>query len=61
MEMYHKDISHEKRESLELAEASRESEWFYPSFVRELFHGRLLWNLVFPYPKQSEEDKKIGE
>ena len=60
MDMYGKGISQEKRESLELAEASRESEWDYPSFVRELFHGRLPWNLIFPYPRQSEEDKKIG-
>lgn len=60
MEMYHKDISQEKKESLELAEAGRESEWYYPSFVRELFHGRLPWNLIHPFPQQSEEDKKIG-
>lgn len=60
MDMYGKDISHEKRESLELAEASRECEWCYPSFVRELFHGRLPWHLVYPFPRQSEEEKKIG-
>jgi alkylation response protein AidB-like acyl-CoA dehydrogenase len=53
-------MSHEKRASLELAEASRESEWNYPSFVRELFHGRLVWDLIYPYPEQSEADKKIG-
>lgn len=60
MDIYHKSTGQEKRESLELAEASREKEWNYPSFVRELFHGRLPWNLIFPYPEQSEEDKKIG-
>ena len=60
MQMYDKGISKEKRESLELAEASRQAEWNYPSFVRELFHGRLPWGLIYPFPKQSEEDKKAG-
>ena len=60
MEMYDKSISHEKRESLELAEGSRESEWDYPSFVRDIFHGKLSWDLIYPFPEQSESDKKIG-
>ncbi|MBI4396599.1 MAG: acyl-CoA dehydrogenase family protein [Elusimicrobia bacterium] len=60
MDMYQKGISQEKRDSLELAEASREAEWNYPSFVRELFHGKLPWEFVHPFPQQSEEDKKIG-
>jgi len=60
MEMYDKSISHEKRESLELAEGSRESEWDYPSFVRDIFHGKLSWDLIYPFPEQSETDKKIG-
>ena len=60
MDMYHKSISHEKRESLELAEGSRESEWNYPSFVRDIFHGKLSWDIIYPFPEQSESDKKIG-
>lgn len=60
MDMYDKHIGQEKREALELAEASRESEWNYPSFVRQLFHGELPLDLIYPYPKQSEEEKKIG-
>ncbi len=60
MDMYDKSISHEKRESLELAEGSRESEWDYPSFVRDIFHGKLSWDLIHPFPEQSESDKKIG-
>lgn len=60
MDMYDKSIDKEKRESLELAEASREREWSYPSFVRELFHGKLPWSLIYPFPEQSEADKKIG-
>ncbi len=60
MEMYGKGISHEKRESLELAEASRQKEWEYPSFVRGIFHGKVPWDLIYPFPRQSEADKKIG-
>ena len=60
MDIYDKGISSEKRESLELAEASREKEWNYPSFVRELFHGELPWDLVYPFPEQSAAEKKIG-
>src|SRR3990167_7834089 len=60
MEMFDKNISKEKLASLELAEASREKEWNYPSFVREIFHGKLRWDLIYPFPEQSEADKKIG-
>lgn len=60
MEIYDKKMSHEKRAALELAEASRQAEWHYPSFVREIFHGKLPWNLIHPFPEQSPEDKKIG-
>ncbi len=60
MELFDKGMSKDKKESMELAEASREREWNYPSFVRELFHGRLPWPLIYPFPKQSEADEKIG-
>ena len=60
MDMFAKGMSQEKKESLELAEASRECQWCYPSFVRELFHGKLPWQLIYPFPKQGEADKKIG-
>ena len=60
MDMFDKNIGKEKLASLELAEASREKEWNYPSFVRELFHGRLPWNLIYPFPEQPEADKEIG-
>lgn len=60
MEMFDKNISKEKLASLELAEAAREKEWNYPSFVREIFHGKLHWELIYPFPRQSEADKKIG-
>ena len=60
MDIYDKNLSREKRDSLELAEASRQKEWEYPSFVRELFYGRVPWELIYPFPEQSEEDKRIG-
>ncbi len=61
MSMFSKDISDEKRKSLEFAEDARESQWKYPSFVLKLFHGSLDWKLIFPFPRQSEDDKKIGD
>src|SRR5689334_2968470 len=54
-------IGAEKLKSLELAEESREHEWTSPSFVAELFQGRLRWDLILPFPLQSPEDKKIGD
>ncbi len=61
MSMFDKNISREKRESLEFAEAARESEWKYPSFALKLFHGILDWDLIYPFPVQSPEDKKEGD
>ena len=51
----------EKAKSLEVAEEAREESWKYPSFVGELFTGKVHWELVFPYPAQDEADKKIGD
>jgi hypothetical protein len=34
----------------EVAEAAREQEWTAPSFVRELFEGRLRLELIHPFP-----------
>ena len=48
-------------EALEVTEAAREAEWHHPSFVAELFMGRLLTDLVVPYPEQGEEDRRIGD
>lgn len=60
MDMFDKNIGKDKMASLELAETARQKEWEYPSFVREIFHGRLSWNLIYPFPEQPEQDKKIG-
>lgn len=51
----------EKLKALEVAEEAREKEWVYPSFVAELFQGRVLWDLIFPFPEQSEADRKLGD
>jgi alkylation response protein AidB-like acyl-CoA dehydrogenase len=44
-----------ERESLKVAEASRQSEWIQPSFMRELFLGSLRLDLIHPYPLTGEE------
>jgi alkylation response protein AidB-like acyl-CoA dehydrogenase len=51
----------EEKHSLEVAEAARETEWSKPSFVAELFMGRLPLELILPFPDQSEEDKAAGD
>src|SRR5436309_6109241 len=43
-------------EAREVAEAAREQEWAAPSFVRDLFLGRLRLGLVHPYPEQDPEE-----
>src|SRR5258706_4216669 len=39
-----------ERESMKVAEASRQKEWERPSFMRELFLGRFRLDLVHPFP-----------
>ena len=46
-------MSEGKRAALEVAEASRETNWRHPSFVSEMFMGRWRPELVFPFPVQS--------
>ena len=50
-----------KQTTLEVAEEAREKEWKHPSFIGELFLGNFRWDLIFPYPEQSEADRKIGD
>src|SRR3989338_5851882 len=61
MDMFDKNISKEKRESLEFAEDQREQEWHHPSFSLQLFHGQSDWNLILPFPVQSKEEKEKGD
>jgi hypothetical protein len=44
-----------EHESREVAEASRQTEWVQPSFLRELFLGSLRMDLIHPYPLAAEE------
>jgi len=61
MEMKIKGATEGKQQALDLAEASRETEWKYPSFIAELFKGNFNWDLIHPYPEQDPADKKIGD
>ena len=62
MEILDQDkLNLDKIKALEVAEEAREKEWVYPSFVAELFQGRLRWDLIIPFPEQNEEDRKIGD
>ncbi len=61
MALFDKNISEEKKASLEFAEAAREAEWKYPSFALHLFHGEVHWPLIYPFPKQSDQEKKEGD
>ena len=54
-------MSKGKREALEVAESGRDSQWDYPTFVGELFMGKVPWNLIYPYPAQSDEDRAKGD
>ncbi len=49
------------QKSLDLAEDSRESYWKYESFCAALFKGDFRWDLIHPFPTQSNEDKEIGD
>src|SRR2546426_9068239 len=44
-----------EQEAREVAEAARETEW-NPSFVKELFEGRLRLDLIHPFPEPTAED-----
>ena len=48
-------------EAMEVAEASRETEWEKRSFVGELFLGNLATELISPFPEQPADDKAIGD
>ncbi|MBI5023581.1 MAG: acyl-CoA dehydrogenase family protein [Candidatus Omnitrophica bacterium] len=61
MSLYDKNISEEKKASLEFAEQSRETEWKHPSFALQIFHGKVDWPLIHPFPAQPDEDKRKGD
>jgi alkylation response protein AidB-like acyl-CoA dehydrogenase len=49
----HPEVS--EKESLEVAEASRQAEWEKPSFMRELFLGNFRLDLLHPFPLAGHE------
>lgn len=61
MDMFGKKVGREERASLEVAEASRQTEWKKNSFLRGIFEGRFLWDLIHPFPEQDPADKKRGD
>lgn len=48
-------------EARAVAEASRETTWEAPSFVRELFLGSLDLGLIHPWPEPEAEEQKRAE
>jgi alkylation response protein AidB-like acyl-CoA dehydrogenase len=48
-------------EAMEVAEASRQTEWEKPSFVGDLFLGKLNIDLIHPFPEQPADDKEEGD
>jgi hypothetical protein len=56
---HHREIS--EREARQVAEAAREEEWTLPSFVREMYLGRLRMDLIDPFPEPKKDDGERGE
>jgi alkylation response protein AidB-like acyl-CoA dehydrogenase len=53
--------SEQERQAMEVAEEAREESWNHPSFCEELFAGNFNFNLIYPFPEQSAEDRKLGD
>jgi hypothetical protein len=47
-----------EQEARDVAEAARESDWTEPSFLRELFLGRLRLDLIHPFPPENDAEKE---
>lgn len=54
-------MSEGKRAALEVTEASRDTTTTYPSFAGDIFMGQIPWDLIHPYPAQSDEDRAQGD
>ncbi len=57
-EQQHREIS--EKEARQVAEAARQKEWKLPSFVRELYLGRLRMDLIDPFPDPDHDDGPEG-
>ncbi|MBW2450977.1 MAG: acyl-CoA dehydrogenase family protein [Deltaproteobacteria bacterium] len=51
----------DEKRALETAETARETKWEFPSFVSEMFMGRVKTELIFPFPEQNAVDRQAGE
>lgn len=49
------------RQAMEVAEEARAKEYLSPSFGAELFLGNFRPDMLYPFPEQDPEDKKIGD
>lgn len=45
-----------ERESRKVVEAARQTEWTAPSFLKEIFNGRLHLELIHPFPEVPPEE-----
>ncbi len=61
--MTNPEVGHDvsERQSREVAEAARETEWTRPSFAKELYLGRFDFSLIHPHPRVPAEDVARGE
>ena len=50
-----------EREARRVAESARQEEWTAPSFVKELFNGRLHFELIYPFPRVPPEELERAE
>lgn len=50
----------QKRQALEITESARK-EYQLPTFGGQLFVGKFAPEMLFPFPQQSEEDRRIGD
>src|SRR5262245_66216460 len=50
-----------EHEARAVAEGARETTWEAPSFVRELFLGRLALHLIHPWPEPVAEEQRRAE
>jgi hypothetical protein len=48
-------------ESRKVAEASRQTEWASPGFIREMFLGSFRLDLIHPYPLSTAERPEFAE
>jgi len=56
-----KNRTQEEAKSIQVAEESRELDWKSKSFMGSMFMGDLDMELAYPFPEQSDDDRKAGD